>query len=80
MSVYYSSSGSSGGNPSIPEVTADPVSPTAGDVWVLHTTLPAVIGTPLGLLLSITRSTDATEMYQLSYYTTENTTVRTVLN
>lgn len=64
----------------IAEVTSDPASPVAGQTWVLHTTVTGVTGTPLGLLLAITYSSSTTNLYELSYYTLENTIVRTVLN
>lgn len=66
------------GSGTIPEVTTDPVSPTAGQVWVLAADLGAV-GTPIGLLLSLTYAVSNFD-YKLSYRTSEGTTVRAVLN
>ena len=62
----------------IPEVLSDPVAPTVGETWVLFTP-PSATGTPIGLLLALTRS-DSMGTYQLSYHTTEDTVVRTILN
>lgn len=59
---------------SIPEVTSDPASPTAGDTWVLRTGQEA--GTPIGLLLALTYSGIN---YFLSYQTEANTTIRVEL-
>lgn len=75
MSSQYSSSGGGSSGPlQIPEYISDPISPSSQDVWVLRTPL---IGTPIGLLLALTYTTD---QYQLSYRTLENTTVRTNLS
>ena len=60
-------------NNTIPEYTSDPVSPIAGQAWVLKQNA----GTPIGLLLAITR---AAPIYYFSYYTYEGTTVRTLLS
>lgn len=68
----------SGGSGTIPEVLIDPSSPTPGQVWVLATQI-SQSGTPIGLLLSLTYSNNLFS-YQLSYRTSENTTVRTVLS
>jgi len=68
----------SSGNSTIPELTSDPSSPTAGQAWVLATPL-AAIGSPIGILLALTYAT-TTFSYQFSYRTTENTTIRTVLS
>lgn len=76
-SQFFSSGGSGSGTTLIPEFTSDPVSPVAGQVWVLATSLGAV-GTPIGLLMALTHATSLFS-YQLSYRTTENTTIRTVL-
>jgi len=62
----------------IPEVYIDPVSPIAGQTWVLATDRGA-IGTPSGLLLSLTHGSSVFG-YQFSYRTTEGTTIRTVLS
>lgn len=63
---------------SVPEVATDPVSPTAGQMWVLYTAGTAAISHSLAaialLMPSISGST-----YQLSYRTTESTTVRVTL-
>lgn len=66
-------SGNGGSTFSIPELTVDPVSPYAGETWVLHS---GIIGSPIGLLLSLTHGAD---QYELSYRTLEGTTVRVVL-
>lgn len=54
----------------IAEYTADPVSPVAGQVWVLKTMIG---GSPSGLLLALTQSV---ESYSLSYKTISGKTVR----
>lgn len=59
---------------SIPEYTSDPVSPVAGDTWVLRST-PEPGGGAIGLLLALTYAGEGLE-YELSYFTTENTIVR----
>lgn len=74
MSSFYSSSGGNGSSSNlIPEVTVDPISPPTGTPWVLRT---GRAGSPIGLLLALTYTTD---LYQFSYRTAENTTVRTTL-
>lgn len=76
MPVIYQGGGS-GTNPVfIPELSSDPVSPTAQTAWVLATP-DGIGGTPRGLLLALTYS--GIETYQLSYRTLENTTVRVTL-
>ena len=72
------SSGNGGSNsttstPTIPELLADPVSPSPGDTWVLRY---EVKGSPIGLLLAITYPTN---LYKLSYMTTEGDIIRTPL-
>jgi hypothetical protein len=68
---------SGGGSGLIPEYTTDPVSPVAGQVWVKASTTTE--GTPMGLLLAITKEITVVTGYQLSYKTTEGTIVRTTL-
>ena len=65
---------SSGGSPTIQELTSDPVSPIAGETWVLRQS----VGTPIGLLLSLTTDTGLTT-YKLSYKTISGAIVRTSL-
>lgn len=74
MPSQFINGGSSGGSPSIPELYSDPVSPTAQSAWVLATDSGA-IGTPIGLLLSLTHAASVFS-YQLSYRTLEGTTAR----
>ena len=57
----------------IPEYTSDPASPVPGQTWVLK----IANGTPIGLLLALTREVDT---YYLSYYTSEGSIVRTQLS
>lgn len=57
----------------IREVATDPVGAVAEDTWVLRT---EHIGTPIGLLLCLTRTFST---YQLSYKTQSGTIVRTDL-
>jgi hypothetical protein len=64
-------------NVTIPELYTDPIAPTAGSAWVLATDIGA-IGTPIGLLLSLTHAV-STFSYQFSYRTNEGTTIRTGL-
>lgn len=57
----------SGSSVNIPEYTSDPVSPSPGDAWVLHT-LPYTGGRPVGLLLALTDAPVA-EKWEHSYRT-----------
>lgn len=67
----------------IPELSSDPASPKAEDVWVLRSGSGASIpdGTPIGLLLALTYTGNSgvSFTYQLSYRTKAGTTVRRVL-
>lgn len=54
----------------IPQLDADPASPSAEQVWVRKS---GNAGSPMGLLLSLTTNTIT---YQLSYRTIEGTTKR----
>lgn len=65
-------------NLKIPEYTSDP-SVTSGDIWVLRSDAGGTDGIPLGMLLAITQTVGATSSYQLSYRTSEGTTVRETL-
>jgi hypothetical protein len=66
----------SGGTSSLTEYdNADKPSPSAGDVWVKHTTATGA-GSPVGLLLALTAPGSGTEMYELSYRTSAGTTKR----
>lgn len=67
----------SAGSGTVTEVSTDPSSPTAGQTWVLHSA-SAIGGSPIGLLLSLTQTIVA-NTYLFSYYTSEGTIVRTVL-
>ena len=66
-------SGASGGAATISQLTTDPVTPTAQSSWVLATQVAAV-GSPLGLLLSLTQATNV-YTYALRYRTLEGVTV-----
>lgn len=57
----------------IEQVTADPVSPKVGQMWVKQTER---IGKPMGLLLALTYSADT---FYLSYQTSSGPIVRTEL-
>lgn len=57
----------------IPEFLTDPISPVAGTTWVLHDNQ---IGSPIGLLLTITSPVNT---YKLSYKTISGEVVRTPL-
>ena len=71
----------------IPELSSDPVSPAAEDVWVLHTSTggggtPGKINAFLGLgfpYLGLGTGSPV-HTYQLSYRTLEGTTVRRVMS
>lgn len=64
---------------SIPEVTMDPSSPSAGDTWVLVAGA-GLAGEGMGVL-GLTYSGDvAHTTYQLSYFTLASTIVRTELS
>ena len=79
MKLNITPAGSSGGGGgTLPEYYTDPVSPAAGDTWILATIATAG-GSPMGMLLSITYAAN-TYTYQLSYRTTEGTTIRTTLS
>jgi hypothetical protein len=71
------------GGISVSEVTTDPASPSAGDVWVLRTD-PASDGTagvPRGLLLTLTYAgAGGASTYQLSFRTEADTTVRSTIS
>lgn len=62
----------------IPEYTEDPLPLTPEEAWVLHTQ-PEVVGSPIGLLLSLTYATSSVQKYQFSYYTLEGTIKRVTL-
>lgn len=62
----------------IPEYTSDPVNPCPETAWVLKT-VPAVTGSPMGLLLAITYPADVITIYEFSYQTLEGPIVRTTL-
>lgn len=75
----YYESGTGGGAENITEYTnADKPSPTAGDVWVKHTTASGG-GEPVGLLLALTTAGSGSEVYELSFYTLSNTIKRVEL-
>lgn len=64
----------------IPELDADPAIPIPESAWVLHTPSTLGGGTPLGLLLALTKGGFGTpETYQFSYRTLEGTTKRVAL-
>ena len=69
--------GASSGSVSIPQLTSDPVAPTAQSSWVLATP-KSQAGSPIGLLLAIT-SPVTTYTYALRFRTLEGTTVGTPL-
>jgi len=62
----------------IPEYMADPVSPSPEEAWVLYSGFPPV-GSPIGLLLSLTHAVPSAGSYQLSYETLEGTIKRVAL-
>lgn len=68
---------SAGGAASIPELTVDPVSPAAGYTWVLKN-VTAPVGSPMGLLLAITRANEVAD-YKLKYKTNSGAIVGVVL-
>lgn len=77
--LMATSSAASFQNLKLPEYTSDPSS-SSGDVWVLRSDAGGTEGIPLGMLLAITQTVGATSSYQLSYKTSEGTTVRTTLS
>lgn len=81
MPIYNPSPASGGGSATIQELTSDPVSPSAEEAWVLRTTTGAIDdGVPIGMLLALTYTGNSgSSTYQLSYYTTEGTTIRVAL-
>lgn len=64
--------------PIIPEYTSDPVSPTPEETWVLYSG-PAIVGSPIGLLLSLTHAQPTVGSYLFSYYTLEGSIKRVPL-
>lgn len=68
--------GSGGGG--IPEYSSDPASPVAGDTWVLSGGA-SVIGSPIGMLLTLTTAVSVPTSYQLSYKTASGRIIRTSL-
>jgi hypothetical protein len=72
MSGSWHQRTTSGGG-SLSEVSSDPVSPSAGDTWILN----QAAGSPIGLLLALT--TEASKYY-LSYKTASGAVVRTQLS
>jgi len=61
----------------IPQYTTDPVSPVSESAWILKSEV--MVGTPIGLLLSLTQEIDGGDSYQFSYKTLEGPIVRTSL-
>ena len=56
--------------------TTDPAAPAAHDAWVLRTTVPgAGGGSPIGLLLSLTKAGASSYAYTFKYRTEEATTI-----
>jgi len=63
-----------GGDGQLTEYSVDPSPSTINQAWILNTILvPA--GSPIGLLLGLTYSTDV-HRRQVSYFTALNTTIR----
>jgi len=62
----------------IPELVEDPDPLVAEGAWVLNSQAQTV-GSPIGLLLSLTYATPSGQKYQFSYYTLEGTIVRVQL-
>ena len=68
------------GGGSIPELSSDPVSPSAQQAWVLKSGGLVGGGDPIGLLLALTYpGAGSITTYQFSYRTLENTTIRATL-
>ena len=76
--LQVSSSSATFANLRLPEYTSDPT-PASGDVWVLRSGSGGTDGIPLGMLLALTQNVGATTSYQLSYRTSEGSTVRATL-
>ena len=57
----------------VKQLTSDPTSPVAQDMWVLATASYSD-GTPMGLLLAITQAAVTGYTYALKYRTLEDTT------
>lgn len=64
------------GASTITQLTTDPVTPTANQTWVLAQI--AAVGSPVGLLLSLTQAT-VVYTYALRYRTLEGTIIGTPL-
>ena len=66
-----------GGTAAISELYADPTTPAAQSAWVLATQV-ATVGSPVGLLLTLTQASTSYS-YALKYRTLEGTTISTPL-
>lgn len=65
----------SGGSSTISEVSSDPVSPTAGQIWLLANGKVGAAGQAMGVL-GLTYSQTEVASYDLSIYTQEGKTIR----
>ena len=70
------------GGVTIPQLSADPASPTAESAWVLKSSSGGSGGgKPIGLLLALTEtSSTSTLTYRFSYRTLEGTTKRVTIS
>lgn len=66
---------SGGGSSTIPEVSSDPVSPTAGQIWLLANGKVGTGGQAMGVL-GLTYSQAEVNSYDLSIYTQEGKIIR----
>lgn len=64
-----------GGSSTIPEVSSDPISPTAGQIWLLANGKVGTGGQAMGVL-GLTYSQAEVASYDLSIYTQEGKTIR----
>lgn len=64
-----------GGSSTIPQVTTDPVSPTAGQIWVLATGTVGTGGQAMGVL-GLTYSRSEVRRYDLSYKASNGSIIR----
>jgi hypothetical protein len=62
----------------VPQLDADPASPSAEDSWILKTASGGSPGDAYGMLMGITQA-GGSDTYEYSYRTKEATTVRAAL-
>lgn len=71
-----------GGNATIPEYAADPASPVPGETWVRRSggTTGGIIKAFIGGAFPVSTVSGGSAVYELSFRTQANTTIRTTLS